>query len=84
MLKTTEARKAIKAAYEAMTGEEIFVPMDYIVLIHKVRVGEMTADDAAKSISMDQNIQAGKQAVNPMLRPPANDSFNFSTYRSAM
>lgn len=83
-MKTTDARKAIKAAYEARTGQEFFVPMDYIVLIHKVRTGELSADEAAQSIIMDGNIQAGKQAVSPMLRPPANDSFNFSTYRSAM
>ncbi len=83
-MKTTDARKAIKAAYEALTGEEIFVPLDYIVLVHKVRTMQMTPEEAAKSIAMDHSIQAGKQVVSPLLRPPANDAMDFSTYRSAM
>lgn len=80
-MKTTEARKAIKAEYEKLTGSTYFVPMDYIALIHKVRIGELSAKQAAESIHLDQAISTGKEQVNPVMRHKPD--FDFSTYRSA-
>lgn len=85
-MKTTEARKAIKDAYEALTGVQYFVPIKYTAIIHKVRTGVLSASDAARAIILDDDIQSSKDIVayDSTAMMPKRVEFDFSTYRSDM